>query len=141
MGIRFKIVPEHHVVVIVQVGHISQEKKISFYKALIEDSRMETGYVFLVDYTNAESEVVSSDDVKCLAEFSKKWDMTYHMRGKTAIIATGDIVYGMTRMYQAYADSDENHQVFRDAQTAVDWLGIQMSVLEEVRNNTKEVFG
>ncbi|GAB6907784.1 hypothetical protein DESC_370019 [Desulfosarcina cetonica] len=139
MGIRYKIIPGYSVVVVVQDGYIIDEKKISFYKKLIENSEIESGYAFLVDHTNAKGELLSSDAIQPLAEFSKQMKTIYNLHGKAAIIAPRDITYGLTRMYQAYADEiEDNNQVFRDAQKAVDWLGIPMSVLEEVRNSNEE---
>ena len=67
-----------------------------------------------------------------LAQRDKNW--RENVNSKIAVLAPRDITYGFARMYQVYSgESNDNYRIFRDAQEAVDWLGIPMSVLEKAR--------
>ena len=44
---------------------------------------------------------------------------------RRAVIVSSDVVYGMVRMYGLMGDRDSNyHRVFRDAASALRWLGV-----------------
>lgn len=48
--------------------------------------------------------------------------------GKTAIVASRDVVYGISRMHQAYmADFPWELKVFRSIKDACSWLGVDLS--------------
>jgi hypothetical protein len=52
--------------------------------------------------------------------------------GKTAIVAPRDVVYGISRMHQAYmADFPWKLEVFRTIDDACGWLGVELDATEK----------
>lgn len=140
MEMKYHIVPEYCAIVVVAVGHVTVEKEILFYKNLLDDPALEGGYSFLIDYTRKEDELSSADDIRRLAIFSKQQKTAFTTRGKVAVIASRALTFGLARMHQLHADldDDQEYRLFRDEDDALKWLGLPMSLLEEVRNSLRE---
>lgn len=82
--------------------------------------------LILWDTTFADLSSWKSDEVISLARKVKSHS---HLRkgGKTAMVLNRDVDYGITRMYQAYAEIEKidfELQTFRDMNDAKQWLGI-----------------
>ena len=76
------------------------------------------------DFSEADLSKVTIGEIEQLA---KTVNAVAHSRttGKSAIISPHDISFGLSRVYQAFADAGEAKsitKVFRDEQEALDWL-------------------
>ena len=78
----------------------------------------------LWDFSEADLSKVTIGEIEQLA---KTVNAVSHSRssGKSAIISPQDISFGLSRVYQAFAESGEaksETKVFRNEQEALDWL-------------------
>ncbi len=85
--------------------------------------------LILWDVTRADLSSWQKDDIIYLARKVKKYS---HLRrdGKTAIVLLRDVDFGISRMYQTYADVEKidfEINVFRDVNEAKQWLGVPIT--------------
>jgi len=76
------------------------------------------------DYTNGNLTNVTSDDFKQVPDISKRY-FTNRSRGRTAFACPNSYVYGMFRMYTAFADIESmpyEYEVFRTFEEALAWV-------------------
>lgn len=85
------------------------------------------GFDEIVDMTHVEHvqlPVPSAERLRALASLSSSMDAT---SARFAIVAPGDLAYGLGRMYGAYRGLDRRSKkevrVFRSLEEAVSWLG------------------
>lgn len=78
----------------------------------------------LWDLRDVNLQSITADSIERLSELTEKvWNKDQD--GKTAIVATKKLVYGLSRMYQQTAgDQPRDIAVFEDLDSARDWLGI-----------------
>lgn len=142
VGMKYQIAPEYRAIVVVGIGHVAVEEEMLFYKNLLAEPAFNNDYSFLIDYTRKEDELISADDIWQLAKFSNQQKTTFSTRGKVAVITPRDLAFGLARMHQAYAkEEDPEYRLFRDEEGALKWLGIPMSLLEEVRSCPEKSLG
>ena len=78
----------------------------------------------IFDLTNADMSAITTDEMERIVEFSKEYA---HLRegGKTAFITSGDLGFGLSRMYSAYAEV-KGHPIaqrsFRNFDEAMTWI-------------------
>ena len=78
----------------------------------------------LWDVSQAVLTDLSAEDVHQISQVPRKF-LKLRKGGKTAIVATSDLAFGLSRMYQASSQLEElpfEVQVFRDSETAHEWL-------------------
>jgi acyl CoA:acetate/3-ketoacid CoA transferase len=67
---------------------------------------------------------IESFDIKKLAQFPREY-VPSRVGGKTALVSSNDLAYGLSRMYKMYADiagQKVEIQVFRSLEAAQTWL-------------------
>jgi hypothetical protein len=77
------------------------------------------------DYTEGDLENVSPLDFNKVPDISKKLFTSRHHGGRTAFICPADYLYGMFRMYTAYADIQAmpyDYDVFKTFREAIVWV-------------------
>ena len=79
------------------------------------------------DLTRAE---ISSYKTEHIIALVRKVKQYHHLRkgGKTAMVISKDLDYGLTRIYQAYAETEGiafEIRIFRDMEKAKEWLGVE----------------
>ena len=77
------------------------------------------------DFSGAEGKVLSSNDMHKIIDHAKGFA---HLRnnGKTAIVISSSLGYGLGRMYDTLAqvaDHPIKHHVFKSYDEAVEWIG------------------
>jgi hypothetical protein len=80
----------------------------------------------LWDFVRGDHRLITSDHI---LELVQKMKERSYLRqdGKTAIVTHKDADFGMTRMLQAYAESQKIEfeiEVFKDIEKAKEWLGV-----------------
>lgn len=86
----------------------------TFYKELVST-------LVLWDVSLGELVHITKDDLRRVARFAA--GKASHL--KTAMVAEGDLNYGLLRMYEVYtkmAHYKPHLQVFRDREPAIEWL-------------------
>jgi len=72
-------------------------------------------------------------DVQRLAHYAKRVEAAWG-ETKWAILATNDVIYGLTRIYMALtSEYDIQTHVFRSVEQAEDWLGLGIGMSELVK--------
>ena len=83
----------------------------------------------IIDFTNCTSFELSSNDMQQIAKIDKEASET-NPNIIIAIIATTDVAFGMSRVYEAYADETGfDIMVFRNSEDAEAWIQ------EKLKNN------
>jgi glutathionyl-hydroquinone reductase len=82
--------------------------------------------LILWDITRADLSSWQADQIISLVKKAKGYS---HLRadGKTAIVIRKNLNYGISRMFQSYAENDKIEfeiKVFRDIEKAKEWLGV-----------------
>ena len=120
--IRYRILPELGLILIVPSGTTNEDEIISLSKRLRSDPDFSQGYDALVDNTYLEHPP-TGEELRGLAEPRSQ---TIRPDTRLAVVAPADITYGTSRMHQALAESRNpfHMQVFRDRSSALNWLSV-----------------
>ncbi len=103
-------------------GPVSLIEVVSGFDTAGGDPRFCTGMNVLWDFSGARVTGVGTADVKLLIGAIGK-RLGVDDNHKVAIAASGDFVYGLARMYEAFATRlPIQLKVFRSAEDALDWL-------------------
>ncbi|MFZ4859883.1 MAG: hypothetical protein ACOYL3_26235 [Desulfuromonadaceae bacterium] len=84
------------------------------------------------DYTEGDLDNVSPFDFKRVPEMSKQLFTNRQQSGRTAFICPTDYLFGMFRMYTAFADIEEmpyKYEVFKTMREAIVWVRYVDSVV------------
>ena len=87
----------------------------------------------IADFRRAHT-ALTGEEIRRLAAVAENTD---HAWGPTkwALIASDDVIYGLSRMYSALtSDHEVATHVFRTVEAANDWLGIGLSIDEILRS-------
>ena len=119
--IKYRILPEHKLVVLCVWGATSANEILDLSQALRQDPLFSESYDTLVDNSRLE-EPMSGEEMRGLAR-----PQVHYMDSPTrvAIVAPANATYGTSRMHQQLTEFNSPSQegVFRDLGSAVEWLG------------------
>ena len=116
--------------------HSDREKRLTVFKCndgvIIEDLVGELIHFYqssptpflLIDLTNAHIMGASTDNVRRYVEFVKNMG-SIRSGGRTAIIVSSDLAYGLSRSFQIFSDIYSlgyETEVFRSVGEAMTWL-------------------
>jgi hypothetical protein len=124
--IHFQIDHDRRIVMARCVGTMT-DRDVFDYQRSAWSGPETTGYDEIMDMSETEDIAVpSAQRVRDLATVSAGMD-TRVPTSKFAIVAPGDLAYGLGRMYQAYRQLDERSTkqvaVFRTMEEARQWIG------------------
>ncbi len=137
--IKYRILPEHKLVVYCNWGVTPMEDVLEMSRRLRTDPDYISSYDGIFDNTRLEHPY-TSEEMRILAERRMEKNPS---NGRLAVISPDDVVYGMSRMHQLIGEGSFPVQinVFRDAKSALEWLnktGIDIeSILKEIREEKK----
>lgn len=125
MPIQFRIDTESRRVVATAHGTLT-DTDVFGYQYDVWSRAEVAGFDEIVDMTHVEHvqlPVPSAERLRALSSLSSTMDAT---PAKFAIVAPGDLAYGLGRMYSAYRGLDRRSKkevrVFRSLEEAVSWL-------------------
>lgn len=136
MSVTAHLLPEHCLLISKFYGVLTDDLFVSYYDKLLSlpgDSGMFHELVDFSELTRVEltKGALSRVAMKATAKYG-----SCDIKLKCAIIASLDYVFGLSRMYEmGERHSNIELQVFRNAQEAVDWLGLSESTLLEALNS------
>ena len=84
----------------------------------------------LWDFSEAHMEEITSDNVRDFVEMAKRYAPA-RKGGKTAMVFSTDLGFGLGRMFNAYQDivkSPVSYESFRNKSAALEWLKEKSSV-------------
>lgn len=137
MPVSYRIHTGLGLVVTRYVGVVTADEFVEMFQSVLSDPEFKHGFNALVDFQELKDFKVTGDDLK---RASRLMSSFYEGRSEsmvTAAIAPRDNLYGMVRVYSAYADSgSEKVNVFRDVDEAMRSLGLEPVTLAELHGET-----
>jgi len=131
MGIRYRIDEELKLVIAVVVGRVTDADVLEYAKRRHDDPEPRRALDEVMDLrASAMDSTVTGDAVRQLARFWR--DRSDNIAdGRLAIIAPGNVSFGMSRMYQFLRDDGpDSIRVFRDPIEALRWLEVDDAVAQ-----------
>jgi hypothetical protein len=127
MPIEYRIDHSRRIVFAATRGRMTDAEVFNYQREVWGDPQV-AGYHELMDMTHvADVAIPSGVRVRDLATMSAAMDPSSGT-SKFAIVAPGDVAYGLARMYETYrasnARSRKEVSVFRTMAAALTWLGI-----------------
>ena len=104
-------------------GLIKVPELIDYLKELQNAPEFDPGMKVLWDLRKADLSLVSTPDVSSIMEsVVKQWGKTE--RNKAALVVSGDLDYGLSRMFQIMLEGETRSKVsvFKDMNKAEEWL-------------------
>jgi hypothetical protein len=126
--IRYRILPELGLILIVPSGATNEDEIIVLSKRLRADPEFSHNYDALVDNTHLDQPPTGEE----LRQLAEPRSQAGGPDTKLAVIAPTDITYGTSRMHQMLAESRNplQIQVFRDRSSALKWLSAEDARVE-----------
>jgi hypothetical protein len=110
-------------------GVLTGEELLAAPRALRAEAAFEPSLDQLCDFGEVTSLLASTEQIRQAAEASP-----FCAGARRAFFAPSNLIYGMCRMYIAYAQSDGvEAQVFRELESARVWLGLQEPAHDHAR--------
>ena len=136
MPITYTIVPGQKTAYVKGTGKVSIEDIMQEGAKMFAQSEWENGYNLLCDYREVTELDIDMDDVGRIVDQDMKNESVFD-KSKCAIVATKDLVYGFTRMWDSLsANIRLTKEVFRDINDAIDWLDLDLDILESLERFT-----
>ena len=131
MPISFKVLPAAKAICVRCEGIVSLEEILRYEVAVVTDPHFDSEHAEVLDLRAAEKLDVSHADVARIVGYEKSHGQYLGSR-KVAFIAPADLEFGLGRMYELMeGDSPMETQVFRDARTACEWVGVSLADIED----------
>lgn len=121
----------HHIhqdlklIVSIHEGPVRDDEFLASHRELFASRRFDCAFNRVIDLRRTDSRFRSPDALREFAEYFAKHYERCEAAPKTAVIAPGDVSYGMARMYEAFVHRVPGEfVVFRTAHEALAWLGL-----------------
>jgi len=123
--VTYRIVKELELVHTVWDGVVTLEDGVKHNELLRTDPEFHPGMRQLSDARGATS-AVSGEGVRGLARHS-----AFGPDSQRAIVVSDDALFGVSRMYEAQAETAGEVRIFREVSEALTWLGVDEASREE----------
>jgi len=124
MPIRHRYDPGMRTLFVTAEGEIGDDEFLAWGQQVAADEAIPAGRLELIDLRRLELPDVSSETLRRVADAFRQRDRT-QFETKIAVVASSDLAFGLSRMYQAYrSDAPIALEVFRDMDAARAWLGL-----------------
>ena len=137
--LNYRMLPEHKLLVICIWGVTSVEEVEKQRRKIRASIDLSQNFDAILEVSHLEYHFTSEE----IHTFSQTSSDAILAGKKLAIIASSDIAYGINRMYEAMAHLQISFElsVFRDASSALSWLGRKgidiESIFEEIMGEVK----
>jgi hypothetical protein len=115
---------DKHLTIHTVTGEPSFEESMAFFKQFYEGELTQN---VLWDFTKASLARISSEHTETILDYVRQY-VEKREGGKTAIIVSKDLEYGMSRMIITLAELKDipfELEIFRSLEEAVQWIGIK----------------
>jgi len=130
MAILFTVNESHGLFLSSWLGAMSDADLIPAYERLFATEGYKPGFNEICDCREADFAGVTSAGMRQLATMIGNYLSGRCEEFKTAVVAPEDLPFGMARVYGALTDqSSENVRVFRELKTALEWIGVDESII------------
>jgi hypothetical protein len=124
MTVEYSFFDEWKLVLVKISGAVTFEQMTAYLKSLSKDPRYSPPMNKLVDFRECRSYALTREEAEKFAEFNRNLSVVF-ANEKCAIVAPGDLEYGMSRVHEMYTTgSGLDITVFRQLEDALDRLGI-----------------
>jgi hypothetical protein len=129
--LSYRILPDKQLVVICNCGVTPMDDCRSCMMKLQEDPEFDPSFRVVNDVTGL-TRYYRPDEIRLMARDTMR-------AAKLALVATRDISYGMSRMYEMLATRADNPRIrtFRRRDEAAVWLGFDPAEIESIFNELK----
>jgi hypothetical protein len=130
MAVDYSFIEEWKLVWVNISAAVTFGQMTAYLKSLSGDPRYRPPMNKLVDLRECRDYTLTRDEAEKFAELNRELSAVFTDE-KCAIVAPGDLEYGMSRVHEVYATgSGLNIRVFRHLRDALDWLGIDSDLFE-----------
>jgi len=132
MPVKYHVIPEHNLAILLHVGNVPDEQFLDFYQSLFASDEFDKSMNILIDLQQTDSSPRSSEVLRQFADFVKVQYGDTTARPRVAVVAPKDVSFGLARMYAAFADSVPwDFVVFRDMGAALGWLRVPENLVKD----------
>ncbi|MDH3629336.1 MAG: hypothetical protein OES25_17000 [Acidobacteriota bacterium] len=136
MPISYHIHTDRNLVVTRYRGVVSDTEFVNAYREIYNSPSARPGLKELVDLRDVTSVQTGARAMREVTSMVHAFHGDAVELMRTAVLASTDLEYGLSRMYQAIAsETPEQVEVFRIAEEALDWLGEGDSDLEDLHGD------
>ncbi len=133
MPISYTIHAGLGLLVIRWVGVVTNDEFTKVYHSILEGSEFRQGFNEIVDLQGVKEWEVTASAMENVSALVSHFYKGSSESTRTAILTSRSGMYGIGRMYSAYADSDvETVKTFKDVSEAMGWLGLNSVSLAEL---------
>ena len=119
MPVEHRLDPEHHLVSARAWGVLTDQDIRDAREALARDPAFTPDFAFLFDQTDVAEVALSTVTIWGLSRSS-----VFGRGARQALVVSGDVAFGMARMYAMLTERTDI-EVFRNRQSALDWLSLR----------------
>lgn len=114
----FEIEKDHRLVITSASGVVTMAEALAHNQKLRKDPDFDPGFSQLIDLSNVTKIELNREDILTLAQ-----DPILSDNSRRAILATGDLTFGLARMFEMFRESKgkETIRVFRNRDEARAW--------------------
>jgi hypothetical protein len=132
MPIRYRIVRDHKIAYLKGWGKLGINEIAVTGARIFAEDEWENGFSILLDYREVTEMDVHREEIMSLVSQDKE-NMHLFDKSKCAVVAESDIVFGLSRMWEALAwDIKATKMIFRDIDDAVNWLGLSSDFIDSM---------
>jgi SpoIIAA-like len=130
MTVKYSFLEKWKLVLVRISESVTYEQMTEYLKSLSIDPRYQPPMNKLVDFRECGNYTLTREEAEKFAILNRELDHVF-ANEKCAIVAPGDLEYGMSRVHEMYTSgSGMEISVFRRLRDALEWLGIDPDVFE-----------
>lgn len=138
MPITFHFRAEDNLVICVHKGDRPDDEFLAACKNMYRNELYDLSMNRLIDMREAVSDTRSTVALRQLAEFVNMQFIESNEHPKIAVIAPNDLSFGISRMYEIFADAVPwELVVFRSVDAALAWLGLPEDLMDSYDVDTQ----
>lgn len=131
MTVEYNFIEKWNLVWVNISDTVTFEQMTTYLTSLSRDSRYHPPMNKLVDFRECRDYALTREEAEKFAGLNRELSMVF-INEKCAIVAPGDLEYGMSRVHEMYTTgSGLEITVFRRLQDALNWLGIDTGPLKQ----------
>ncbi len=123
MAVKTTYDQDRNLVVHLVQGEFRFEDFRAAYDEKLGHGSFRPGMNVIWDFRHAQADTIESDEIRKISDYVFERVEKRGRGYKVAIVVTGDLQYGLSRMYQSYSNSLEREiKLFRDSGSAFSWV-------------------
>lgn len=133
MPVNYRILPEFNLVLVHFQGEVGAQEHIDSFRKYTDEPQFDGRQHILLDLSECRFDTTYFREMQQLAYLLKGYYQVRAHTSKTAVWAPGDVVFGMSRMYQAISEGDSPWElgIFRTKVEALEFLGFAQDSPQE----------